>query len=116
MMKHKYPEGDDGGDEKEDSEQYDDDEDVQILEFDEEYESVYGGASNEPNRGQKRKCGDLQEEEDVDVDVARDYEIEHITEEQGPEDPEIFSPDHSRVQDTLPRPRCSPTYKPGTSF
>ena len=109
-----YPEGDDDGDEKEDSEEYDgdedeDDEDVQILDFDEQYESVYGGTSNQPNRGQKRKCGDLleesstplqEEQEPVDVDVAHQYEIEHITEEQGPEDPKLFSPDHSHVQDT----------------
>ena len=68
---------------KKKTEHYDDNEDVQILEFDEQYESVYGGASNQPNRGQKRKRGDLQEEEEpVDVDVAHEYEIEHITEEQ----------------------------------
>ena len=115
-----YPERDNHCDEKEHSEEYygdEDDEDVQILDFDEQYKSVYDGATNQLNRGHKRKYGDLldesstlfqEEEEPVDVDVAHQYEIGHITEQQGPEDPELFNPDHSHVQDTPPRPRRSP--------
>ena len=69
-----YPEGNDDEDDKEDSEECDDNENVQILQFDEEYLSVYGGVTNEPNRGQKRKREEEEEEEAFNVDVEREYE------------------------------------------
>ena len=112
---YNYDDDEDNSDEEQDGEEDYGDKYTVVIHHQPQYDPAddqYAIDNSQPNRGQKRKHADSVEDEDESVEkiveVPSEYQVEEIAEEEAPVDPELFTPQPSHVQDTLPRPRHSP--------